>query len=79
MDIIVDPRLSDTNNPWYVFAAPVGMGSRVIEHSYLAGSSGPQIATQDRFTTAGIDIRIMHDFGAGLLDYRGAYKNPGVS
>ena len=79
MDIIVDPRLSDTNNPWYVFAAPVGMGSRVIEHSYLAGSSGPQIATQDRFTTAGIDIRVMHDFGAGLLDYRGAYKNPGVS
>jgi len=76
LQLIVEERITDTNNPWYTFANPAAHPA--LEYAYLDGQSGPTIETQNGFDVDGVKIKISHDFGAGWVDHRGAAKNPGV-
>lgn len=73
LEPLVDPRLSAM--PWYLFADPIA--APVLEYAYLDGQEGPKIEMQDGWTTLGTSFRVYMDFGAGLVDWRAAYKNPG--
>jgi hypothetical protein len=77
LTLIVDPRLdAKSATRWYVAADPMLFPS--IEFAYLAGSEGVQVETRAGFEVDGIQIRARLDFGAGALDYRGIYANPGA-
>lgn len=71
--ILVEPRM--TGKPWYLFADPAQ--APVLEYAYLSGAPGPQIATQAGWNSLGMEFRVYLDFGAGVVDFRGAYRNAG--
>jgi hypothetical protein len=74
LELLVEPRLS--GNGWYVFADPGTLP--VLEYSYLSSAQGPQMASREGWDTLGVEFRVLLDFGAGALDYRGAYRNAGA-
>ena len=43
----------------------------------LAGFEAPQFETQQEFTVLGTSYRVHWHVGAGPVDWRGAWKNPG--
>lgn len=78
MSLVVEPRLDGfTNNPFYLFASPMDIAC--IEYAYLDGEEEPYLETREGFDVDGMEIKIRHDFGAGIVDHRGAVKNPGAS
>lgn len=72
---LVDPRLADL--PWYLFADPAL--APVLEHAYLDGQPGPKVEMKDTWSSLGQEYRVYMDFGAGAIDHRGAFKNPGAA
>lgn len=74
LEILCEPRL--TGNRWWTFADPVAMP--VLEYAYLSSAQGPQMASREGFETLGMEFRVILDFGAGVIDHRGAYMNPGA-
>jgi phage major head subunit gpT-like protein/phage head maturation protease len=77
LTLIVDPRLdAKSATRWYVAADPVLFPS--VEYAYLAGNEGVQVESRAGFEVDGLQIRARLDFGAGALDYRGVYANPGA-
>lgn len=70
---LIDPRLDVA--PWYLFADPAL--APVLEYAYLNGNTGPHVETKEGWDTLGTSFRIYMDFGAGLIDHRGGYKNLG--
>jgi len=74
LQLVVDPRLDSviSATAWYIFADPAVLP--VIEYAYLAGFEGVNIETRNGFDVDGVEIRARLDFGAGGVDYRGAYK-----
>ena len=75
---IVEPRLDakSATAPWYLFADPAV--APVLEYCELSGSEGPQVETRQGWDTLGIDLRVIWHLGAGAIDSRGAFKNPGA-
>ena len=71
---IADPRLTSTS--WYLFADPTM--NPALEYAYLNGQAAPSIDSQDGWRVDGVEWRVRHDFGAGALDARLAWKNPGA-
>ena len=71
---ISDPRLTDAA-AWFLFADPEF--SPALQYSYLNGQSTPFLDQQLGWRVDGTEYKVRHDFGAGVLDYRLAYKNPG--
>ena len=70
---LIDVRL--TGNAWYLFA---GTGSApVFEHAYLDGNTGPKMDQEEGWDVLGQRFRVYMDFGAGAIDHRGGFKNPG--
>jgi len=77
LTLVVDPRLdAKSATRWYVAADPNLVPS--IEYAYLSGQEGVQVETRAGFEVDGIQIRARLDFGAGALDFRGIYANPGA-
>lgn len=74
LQIIVDPRI--TTGAWYVTADPGQVDT--VEYAYLEGEGGVAIETRMGFDVDGMEIKVRHDFGAGVIDYRGLYKNAGA-
>lgn len=68
--LLVEPRI--TNGTFYVLADPAKLAS--LQMAYLASAQGVQIQRQESWDTLGISYRAWLDFGAGWLDYRGAFK-----
>ena len=74
LEVLVEPRITD--GAWHLFAAP-GPHSP-LEYGYLSGAEGVQVTSEDGFETLGTKYRAVLDFGCGVVDYRGAYKNAGA-
>lgn len=74
LTLIVDVRLP--GNAWYVFADPAA--APILEYSTLIGQ-GDSVFTDTRigFNVDGVETKGRIDFGCGVIDFRGAYKNPG--
>jgi hypothetical protein len=77
LSVIVEPRL-DANSAiaWYGFADPAQID--IIEYGYLAGQEGIYTEQRVGFDVDGVEMKVRTDFGAQILDWRGAYKNPGA-
>lgn len=73
--VVVEPRL--TGNRWYITADPAEIDG--LEFAYLEGEPGPQITTRAGFEVDGVEIKVRLDFGAGFVDWRGWYMDPGAS
>ncbi len=74
---IADPRLdANSTTAWYLVADPAQVDT--IEVAYLEGEEKPYIEEEPTFERDGIGIKCRHDFGAGVMDHVGMYKNPGA-
>lgn len=73
--LLVEPRLLGSNS-WYLFANPAQRS--VFEQAHLAAAPGPQIDSKLGWEVLGVEYRVYLDFGCGVLDWRGAYRNAGV-
>lgn len=73
LTLLVEPRLPD--GTWYVLADPASVP--VLAYGYLSSAPGPQLASRDGWDVLGREFRVVLDFGAGAIDWRGAFRNPG--
>jgi HK97 family phage prohead protease len=74
LNLLVEPRITDDR--FYIFADPAVLPS--LEYAYLSGAPGPQMASREGWDVLGMEFRVVLDFGAGPLDWRGAFLNPGA-
>jgi HK97 family phage prohead protease len=74
---IIDSRLDAAGQtlPWYLFCDP--SVAPCLEVSDLEGYAGPQVEVFQYFDYVGTKWRVLWHVGAGAIDYRGAWKNPG--
>lgn len=71
--LLIEPRIS--GKAWYLFSDPARLAA--IRYGYLSSAQGVQIQRQESWNTLGMSFRAFLDFGAGWLDWRAAYLNPG--
>jgi len=77
LTLVADPRLDDVSVvSWYLAASPAQIDT--IVRAYLAGQARPYYEENLEFERDGISIKSRLDFGCGVIDYRGLYKNPGA-
>jgi hypothetical protein len=77
LDVVVDPRLdADSDTAWYLAADPGSIDT--IEYAYLEGEPGPHIETRAGFDVEGLELKVRVDFGSGVIDFRGLFKNAGA-
>ena len=75
--VLADPHLDDASTTaWYVAADPGNVP--VFEFSYLQGAQGPQTETENDFDRDVLKFKVRLDVGAGVVDWRGIYRNPGA-
>ena len=48
------------------------------EYATLAGHTGPRVEFEEMFTNDGVQMRVLHDFGCGPIDYRFLATNAGA-
>jgi hypothetical protein len=75
MSLVVEPRLT-SGTRWYVTADPGEIDG--LEFAYLSGNEGPQVESRSGWDVDGVEIRVILDFGAGFIDHRGWFQNPGA-
>ena len=75
LTLVVEPRLSSATR-WYVAADPAEIDG--LEFAYLAGGEGPQVESRSGWDVDGVEVRVLLDFGAGFVDWRGWYANGGA-
>jgi len=71
---VADPHLTGT--AWYLLAHPNQFPT--LEVAYLEGEEQPYIDEELDFDSDALKIKVRHDFGAGVVDHIGAYKNAGA-
>jgi len=76
LTLVVEPRLT-VATAFYVIADPAQIDG--LEFAYLDGEAGPQIDTRIGFDVDGVEMRVRLDFGAGFVDWRSWYKDPGAA
>ena len=74
LTLLVEPRITDDR--FYIFADPAVLP--VLEYAYLSSAQGPQMASREGWDVLGMEFRVVLDFGCGVVDWRGAYFNPGA-
>jgi hypothetical protein len=75
LSLVVEPRLTSATR-WYVTADPGEIDG--LEFAYLLGNQGPQVESRSGWDVDGVEIRVILDFGAGFVDHRGWFMNPGA-
>lgn len=75
LSLVVEPRLTSATR-WYITADPGEIDG--LEYAYLSGNEGPQVESRSGWDVDGIEIRVILDFGAGFVDHRGWFMNPGA-
>jgi len=75
---IVEPRFDLKNQvtAWYLFCDP--SDAPVFEYAELQGYEGPRVESRPGWNTLGTEFRVVWHLGAGAIDHRGAFKNPGA-
>jgi hypothetical protein len=74
---IVEPRLdTDSATAWYLVADPAQIDT--IEFAYLEGQEGAYYETRMGFNVDGMEMKVRHDFGRKVIDFRAFYKNAGA-
>lgn len=73
-DIVDSPRITD--GAWYMFAD--ASDAPVLEVAFLNGEQAPFLDSMDAFNVDGLQWKVRLDYGVAAIDYRGAYRNPGV-
>ena len=73
LTVIVDARI--TGNQWFLFTEPGLIDT--FEYAYLEGEEGVFTETREGFEVDGLEVKARLVFGAGWIDFRGAYLNPG--
>jgi hypothetical protein len=77
LEPVVDPRLDASSaTAWYLAAD--GTSFDTIEYSFLESEPGPQIETNAGFDVEGVEMKVRLDFGCGVIDHRGLFKNAGA-
>jgi len=77
LELIVEPRLdASSTTAWYLAADPATIDT--VEYSYLADEPGVYLEARPGFSVDGMEFKCRLDFGAGILDFRGLYKNAGA-
>lgn len=74
LSLIVEPRI--TGEKWWVFADPARLP--MMQYAYLSTAQGVQIQRIEAWDTLGMKYRAFLDFGAGFVDSRGGFHNPGA-
>lgn len=78
LQVIAEPRLdAESTENWYLGATPAQVD--IIEYATLEGEAGPMVESRIGFEVDGLQIKARHDFAAKVIDWRGLYKNVGVS
>lgn len=75
LSLVVEPRLTSATR-WYITADPGEIDG--LEFAYLSGAEGPQVESRSGWDVDGVEIRVILDFGAGFIDHRGWFMNPGA-
>ncbi|MDQ0301280.1 prohead protease/major capsid protein fusion protein [Ancylobacter polymorphus] len=73
LEVVVDANIAGTE--WYVAVDPATAPSVVF--GYVGNANGPEIRTEIDFDTRAVKVAAGLDFGCGVIDFRGLYKNPG--
>lgn len=73
LTLLIEPRITDDS--WFVFADPASLPT--LEYSYLSSAPGPQMSEREGWEVLSREFRVVLDFGAGALDWRGVVRNPG--
>jgi hypothetical protein len=74
---VVEPRFDLRNHTaWYVFCSPDE--APVFEYAELQGYEGPRVESRPGWNTLGTEFRVVWHCGAGAIDHRGGFKNPGA-
>lgn len=77
LELVVDPRLdAKSATAWYLAAKPELVDT--IEYAYLEGYTGPVLEVRQGWEVDGTEFKSRLDFGCGVLDHRGLYKNAGA-
>ena len=77
LTVLADPHLDDASQAaWYVAADPSNVP--VLEFAYLEGSEGPTTEQEWDFDRDVWKFKVRLDVGAGVVDWRGIYRNPGA-
>jgi ATP-dependent protease ClpP protease subunit len=74
-DVIATQRL--TGPAYYGFADP--STAPALEVVFLNGVTEPFTDSQDGWRVDGVEWKVRHDYGTGAVNYRSAYKQPGVA
>ncbi|QCO05961.1 peptidase (plasmid) [Azospirillum argentinense] len=72
-ELVVDAN--NSGNRWQMFADPAVLPT--VVYGYVNGATGPQIRSEIDFDTRALKVAVGLDFACGVIDYRGAYLNPG--
>jgi len=73
LQVIADPRLDAVSEKsWYLAASPLQLDT--ICRAYLSGQPRPYYEENDAFIRDELQMKCRHDFGVGVIDYRGLYK-----
>ncbi len=75
LTLVVEPRLTNSTR-WYVTADAAEVDG--LEYAYLAGGEGPQVESKSGWDVDGVEIRVILDYGAGFVDWRGWHMNAGA-
>ena len=75
--MIVEPRLDATSAvAFYGIADPMAIDT--VHVGYLEGEAGPTISSEVEFDTDGMATKVMHNFGAAAIDWRGIAYSTGA-
>lgn len=79
LDVTVEPRLGaqvtgGSDTAWYLFDSSLP----TVEHAFLQGYESPMVTPTEEMNPKGVTLMAEHIFGAGVVEFRGAYKNAGA-
>lgn len=75
--VLAEPRLdAASTTAWHLFADSSKLD--MAEIARLEGVAGPEVFAREGFDIDGMEVKIRHQFGMRIVDWRGFWKNPGA-